>query len=150
MEGKYRKNNLKLFIIIGAIVLIVAACLFFGIKYFSKDKEDNKKQPEIPVRTPIDEQLKDTTELKQKGYTFSDIEISSSGATNIIKGSLVSEEDSETVNLEVRMYNSKTNRMLGMASTSVEGIIKGEKKTFEISIIGDYSSVDEFKVIVVD
>ena len=157
MEGeiqpalKPRKINIKLFIIIGIILIVLAAGVIFSLKYFGKDKDDNnKKQPEIPVRTPIDEQLKDKTELSQKGYTFSDISISSSGATNIITGSFVSENDADKVNLELKLYNSTTKRMLGESSAIIEDIVKGEKKTFEISIIGDYSTVDEFKVIVGD
>ena len=114
-------------------------------------KIDNKKNPDQPgVKPPIADQVKDKSDLKQKGCTLSAIKISSNGATNTITGSITSDKDQAKLNLEVRMYNSESGRMLGVAGTTLENVTKNTKQDFEISIIGDYSTVDEFKVIVLD
>ena len=48
------------------------------------------------------------------------------------------------------MYNSSTSRLLGKVKTEVKDLKASEERTFEISIMGVYTTVDKFEVEVKD
>ena len=115
-----------------------------------KQEENMKEENTTPDKT-IEEQVKNETKNNQDGVTLSNIKISEYGATNIITGK-VKNTKSTTRNLKLtlKMYNSKTSKLLGKVNTEVKEIKSGEERNFEIKIMGDYTTVDKFEVEVKD
>ena len=138
----------KKLLIISLMTLIFTATAC-GSKDKAKEENTNTNTPEnkIVEDIPIEEQVQNKTEQVQDEISFADIKISEFGATNIVSGKATNNKSEvRNIKLNLKMYNSAANKLLGRVSTELYDLQPGETREFEISIMGDYSIVDQFKV----
>lgn len=142
------KNKL-LILLISVLVFTVTGC---GCENKTNNNDDiSQEQTNNVEDKTIEEQVKNETQENQEDITFSDIKIREFGASNIVSGKIKNNR-SETRNVELtlKMYNSSTSRLLGKVKTEVKDLKASEERIFEISIMGDYTTVDKFEVEVKD
>lgn len=147
-----RKPKKKIVIICAAIIiLIIAGVVTWLILSNNKKEEDNKGSSNNPNQSENDigNKVKDVTEKKQGYLEFSNMKISSSGSNNIISGTVKNTGDNASKQIEVRLKNKDNGRTYGTSKTTID-INKNEEKEFELTIMGDYSLVDTFEVVVLD
>ena len=147
-EKPIKKRSKTKYIIITIIfVLLLVGGILYSVLDKDKDEEEVKEPDNSEVRgNDISDKVKDITESTQGNYELSNITIVSAGASNIVRGNVKNTGSAGSVELQLKMYNSKTKRLMGTSNYKIESIGKGETKNFEISIIGDYSGSDQFKV----
>lgn len=113
----------------------------------------NKKEPTSTKKEPdkkIEEQIDNATKEKQEGMIFKDIKIVKQGATSYVRGTVENKSGkTENFKLQLIMSNSDTKRVYGRVETDIADLKDKEKREFEISIVGDYGSVDNFEVKVI-
>lgn len=125
------KYSLLLFLVMS---LLVTGC-----------KKSNKKN-----ETTIDDKtVTNETKKNQGDLVFNDIKIEKKGATSYITGNVKNETGNEkSFQLELIMSNSSSKRIYGRVETQIDNLKDNEKRDFSISIVGDYSNVDSFEVVV--
>lgn len=108
-----------------------------------EDNQNNQNDQDIT----IEEQVKNETQEVQEDVIISNIKISEYGASNIVTG-VVKNNRNEVRNIELvlKMYNSSTSKLLGRVSTTITEFQPNEERNFEMSIMGDYTTVDKFEV----
>ena len=120
--------------------------LLFTITFLTSGcKKSNKKN-----ETTIDDKVvTNETKTNQGDLKFSDIKIEKKGATSYITGIVKNETGKEkSFQLQLVMSNSESKRVYGRVETQIDNLKDNEKRDFSISIVGDYSNVDSFEVVV--
>jgi hypothetical protein len=132
------------------IVLVVGVGLIAaaGVYYFLHVASNDTAAPE---RQPIVEVLENITSSEQGQFKVSDIEVRSEGTANIASGKV--ENTGDIADAKVTLYfrgdvDGET-RIWGTSDVTIERIAKHESRDFEITIIGDYMTSDEFEIVVV-
>lgn len=128
-----------------ALIFTATAC---GSKDKAKENNNGSTINNQPVEEKtIEEQVQNKTEQVQDEISFADIKISEFGATNIVSGKATNNKSEvRNIKLNLKMYNSESQKLLGRVSTELQDLQPGETREFEIRIMGDYSIVDQFKV----
>ena len=107
-------------------------------------KSNKKNETTIDDKTVTNE-----TKTNQGDLVFNDIKIEKKGATSYITGNVKNETGEEkNFTLELVMSNSTSKRVYGRVETQIDNLKDNEKRDFSISIVGDYSNVDSFEVVV--
>ncbi len=121
------------------LLLLVMSLLVTGCK-----KSNKKNETIIDDKTVTNE-----TKKNQGDLVFNDIKIEKKGATSYITGTVKNETGNEkSFQLELIMSNSSSKRIYGRVETQIDNLKDNEKRDFSISIVGDYSNVDSFEVVV--
>lgn len=138
------------------LIFMLVLLVFTATACGSKDKKeatvDNNTNTNNPVNDDgtdktIDQQVQNATEQKQEDISFADIKISEFGATNIVSGKATNNSsDVRNVRLNLKMYNTESGQLLGRVSTELTDLQPNETRDFEIRIMGDFSTVNQFKV----
>ncbi len=136
------------------LILMLSLLVFTATACGSKDKKEipidnttNNPVNEDGTDKTIDQQVKNATEEKQEDISFADIKISEFGATNIVSGKATNNRsDVRNVRLNLKMYNTESGQLLGRVSTELIDLQPNETREFEIRIMGDFSTVNQFKV----
>ncbi len=114
-------------------------------------KEPVKPIEETKELSDIEKQVKNDTDLSQDGIELSDIKISEYGASNLVTGKVQNTTSNErNIRLSLMMYNTETNRMLGAVEIEVKNFQPNETRTFELKIMGDYTTVDRYSIKVTE
>lgn len=122
----------------GLLVFLMVSLLITGCK------KSNKKETIIDDKTITNETKENQGDLK-----FSNIKIEKKGAISYITGTVKNETGKEkSFQLELIMSNSSNKRIYGRVETQIDNLKKDETRDFSISIVGDYSNVDSFEVVV--
>lgn len=134
------KKNLLLILTITLMLLLVTGC--------GKPSEDNNDNVNNP---PGEKELEDTTDNTQNGMQFSNIKIDKIGATSYVRGIVENKSGKDqTLKLQLIMSNKDSKRIYGRVETTIENLKVNEKRNFEISMVGDYSNVDNFEVKIIE
>ncbi len=122
----------------GLLVFLMVSLLITGCK------KSNKKETIIDDKPVTNETKENQGDLK-----FSNIKIEKKGATSYITGTVKNGTGKEkSFQLELIMSNSSNKRIYGRVETQIDNLKKDETRDFSISIVGDYSNVDSFEVVV--
>lgn len=137
-----------------SLIIMLTLLIFTATACGSKDKKEasNTDLPKNPVNEDgtdktIEQQVKNATDTQQEEISFTDIKISEYGATNIVSGKATNNRSEvRNVKLNLKMYNTSSGQLLGRVSTELIDLQPDETREFEIRIMGDFSTVDQFKV----
>ena len=95
----------------------------------------------------IEQQVKNGTEEEQGMFTVTDVKIEEVGAESVVSGKVTNNSPIDTsVRVNLMMTDSESGRLFGIVDIDVEDVKSGETKDFSISMIGDYSEVNNFEV----
>ena len=126
------------------LLFIMAFSLITGCgkKEEPKNEEENKK--------PVEEQLNNSTKEEQEGIVFSNIRIEKKGATSYVRGNVENKTKAvDSFKVQLIMSNKETERVYGKQEIEIKDLAVNEKRNFEVSIMGDYGSVNNFEVKIV-
>ncbi len=132
-------------------ILLVSVLVFAATGCGCENKTKATETENNDGEQTIQEQVKNETKEDQEDMKVTDIQINEYGASNVVTGK-VKNNKSNTRNIELtlKMYNSESKRLLGKVKTELKDLKGKEERTFEISIMGDYTTVDKFEVEVKD
>lgn len=123
-------------------VLTILVVLFMVTGCFDKDEK-------ISNNNNNTKQLTNSTDNEQEGMRFSNIRIEKSGATSFVRGTVENKSGKEdTFKIQLVMSNKETKRVYGRAEVNIETLKVNEKRNFEVSMVGDYGSVDNFEIVI--
>ena len=136
----------------GIILIVLSAMLLTGCRLAVEDtiRDDDVPTPNENMGHDIGHIVDDLTESRQGDILIEDISIVSLGASSVVTGTVTNEGDVKTFNLELNMYNSETNRLLGQSGVNIENLANRETRDFEITIVGDYNVVNNFVLRVIE
>lgn len=138
------KKSKKIFISALIITLFITGC---GCK---KKPEKTIDYVEPEGGNPIEEVVKNETQLVQGNYTFEGLNITSKGAMNYVNGK-VTNNGNATKTIDVTLYlKTSEDLTLGKVYVTIENISKGETKDFSLEIMGDYTTVSKYIVEVTE
>lgn len=121
------------------LLLLIMSLFVTGCK-----KSNKKNETTIDDKTVTNE-----TKKNQGDLVFNDIKIAKKGATSYITGNVKNETGTEkSFQLQLVMSNATSKRVYGRVETQIDNLKDNEKRDFSISIVGDYSNVDSFEVVV--
>ena len=126
------------------LLFIMAFALITGC---GKKTEDPKGKDEDPK---VEDKLEDSTKKDQDGIVFSNIRIEKKGATSYVRGNVENKTKAvDSFKVQLIMSNKETERVYGRVDTEIKDLAVNEKRNFEVSIMGDYGSVNNFEVKIV-
>ena len=99
---------------------------------------------------PIEEQVVSTTDAIQGDLQVYDLDIESLGATNIVTGSIMNLGD-KVLSGNIKVYlKDESDRTLGVMYSSFNNLEPKKFMQFTTEIIGDYTTVNSYKVVIED
>lgn len=137
MSKASKKFILFIFIII--LIIIISVIVFFI-------KKNNTR--ENATTTEIQKLVENQTENKQGQIELNDINIQSIGS-NIVVAGKIKNEGSLIIrcDLTLNLYNEEE-QLKGRQSVDIENLQSNEEREFEISIMGDYANLDNYKLVI--
>ncbi len=127
------------------IVLLVFCIMFTLTACKKKDKDTDKKDS-----TDIEDIVEDNTATKQGDLEFSDININSMGTINTVTAT-VKNTGKKALTFKAVLYMKNSNKQtLGKVDQQINSLPAGEKTKIEVQIMGDYTTVSTFEVVVED
>lgn len=127
------------------IVLLVFCIMFTLTACKKKDKDTDKKDS-----TDIEDIVEDNTATKQGDLEFSDININSMGTINTVTAT-VKNTGKKALTFKAVLYMKNSNKQtLGKVDQQINSLPAGEKAKIEVQIMGDYTTVSTFEVVVED
>ncbi len=134
------KKSLRIFLAL-IMILSLVGC---GKKAEPKKKDKAKEQEQ----TPIEKQVDDITKTKQGDLEFTNIKITAFGATNKVSAK-VTNTGSKTLSFKAVLYMKNTaGLILGKVDKVVENLKSKASTDISIDIMGDYTTVNFFEVVV--
>ena len=137
MSKASKKFILFIFIII--LVILISLIIFF---INNKNDEDITNTPEIQKL------VKNQTEDKQGQIELKDVNIQSIGSNIIVKGKVINEGSMiRRCDVALNLYNNEE-QLKGRQDILIENLQSNEEREFEISIMGDYANLDNYKIVI--
>lgn len=129
------------------ILFILITVLFITGCGCKKNKKEIKKEN---IVVPIEEQVVSTTDAIQGDLQVYDLDIESLGATNIVTGSIMNLGD-KVLSGNIKVYlKDESDRTLGVMYSSFNNLEPKKFMQFTTEIIGDYTTVNSYKVVIED
>ncbi len=126
------------------LLFIMAFSLITGCGKKEEDPKDNEEDPKV------EDKLEDTTKKEQDGIVFSNIRIEKKGATSYVRGNVENKTKAvDSFKVQLIMSNKETERVYGRQEVEIKDLAVNEKRDFEVSMMGDYGSVNNFEVKIV-
>lgn len=129
-------------------ILFILVTVLFITGCGCKKKEKEIKKENIVV--PIEEQVVSTTDAIQGDLQVYDLDIESLGATNIVTGSIMNLGD-KVLSGNIKVYlKDESDRTLGVMYSSFNNLEPKKFMQFTTEIMGDYTTVNSYKVVIED
>jgi len=132
------KNILKILL----IMVMVSSFTACGKKEETKPVENNSND--------IEDVVDNKTDLTQGNFEFRNIKIESQGAINVIYVTIINKGTKTSDFLAVLYMNNKDGRTLGKVEKQINDLKAGESIDITIEIMGDYTTVNTYKVVIED
>ena len=130
-------------IVIAFSTLLVLMTLT-GCGCSKKEKKENQNNENL---TEIESQVQNGTAEEQGDYKVTNIKIKEVGAQSVVSGKIVNNTNEvRSVKLTLIMSNSESGVMYGIIDGDILALEPKEERDFSLSIVGDYSNVDNFEV----
>lgn len=128
-------------------LLLLSLTLITGC---GKTKKQNKVTPTPSPETEKPEnKIKNETPEDQGDYLVQNVKLEIHGAESVITGTVTSKVESQrSIVVLLKMMDTETGRLLGIANVDVNELNPGETREFSLSMVGDYSDVDYFDVTI--
>lgn len=136
--NKKVRNNIIIAAIIVLLIIIAAICMYIN-KINDKDKNSSPDITEV---------VQNITQVNQNGINLSDIKISTVGSNIIVKFNIQSDSNMSNITATLKLYGGDQKRLRGESSITIDEIMAGSKKEFEISLIGDYNDTDKYEIVI--
>ncbi|MGE5456713.1 MAG: hypothetical protein ACM3O4_06425 [Ignavibacteriales bacterium] len=131
-------------------LMFLIVCLFVTTALtgcFGKKKETPKGNNGT-TNPPIEEQVDDKTKVKQGDLEFKNIKITAFGAMNTVSAT-VTNTGSKTLSFKAVLYmKNNDKKTLGKVDQVIEGLGSKASKEISIQIMGDYTTVTTYEVVV--
>jgi len=129
-------------------ILFILITVLFITGCGCKKKEKEIKKENIVV--PIEEQVVSTTDAIQGDLQVYDLDIESLGATNIVTGSIMNLGD-KVLSGNIKVYlKDENDRTLGVMYSSFNNLEPKKFMQFTAEVMGDYTTVNTYKVVIED
>ena len=129
-------------------ILFILITILFITGCGCKKKEKEIKKENIVV--PIEEQVVSTTDAIQGDLQVYDLDIESLGATNIVTGAIMNLGD-KVLSGNIKVYlKDENDRTLGVMYSSFNNLEPKKFMQFTTEIMGDYTTVNSYKVVIED
>jgi uncharacterized protein YcfL len=122
------------------VLFIITACRI------KNDNQENNNQQQNQL--PIEESLNNKTIAKQSDIELSNVKITANGAINIVKATIKNNGTTSKTFDAVLYLKNKSGLILGKVSEKVESLASRKEKEISIEIIGDYTTVETYELIV--
>ena len=133
----------KKLIVMTTFLLMLTALTGCSCQRKNKDNESGNGEP----LSQIEQQVKNGTEENQGDFTVTNVKIEEVGAESVVSGQVTNNSSKETsIRVNLMMTDSDSGRLFGIVDIDVENVKPGETKDFTLSMIGDYSGVNNFEV----
>lgn len=135
----------KKLIVMTTFLLMLTALT--GCSCQRKDKDNESVNENGEPLSQIEQQVKNGTEENQGDFTVTNVKIEEVGAESVVSGQVTNNSSKETsIRVNLMMTDSDSGRLYGIVDIDVENVKAGETKDFALSMIGDYSGVNNFEV----
>jgi len=128
--------------------IFLATILLLGVVSCGKKADDTKK-PDT-TSNDIQDVVEDKTKTTQGDLEFSNIKIDSQGAINVVTAK-VKNTGSKTLSFKAVLYMKNSDkRTLGKVDQQIDNLVAGKTADINVQIMGDYTTVNTFEVVVED
>jgi len=127
-------------------IVFLAFCILFSLTACKK-KETNTDEKKS---TDIEDIVEDNTATKQGDLEFSDINIDSMGTINTVTATVKNTGKKDLTFKAVLYMKNSDNQTLGKVDQQINNLSSGDKTKIEVQIMGDYTTVSTFEVVVED